>query len=74
MNKITEWSYDSPTKTGLYLMCFGDVETRENIQVTDIVDEYSYDVPIDQQIKLADLPDIHGYKWARLAIGKEART
>ena len=31
MNKITEWDYDFPTEPGDYLVCYGDVETRDSV-------------------------------------------
>lgn len=31
MNIIKNWSYETPTEEGLYLVCCGDVETPENV-------------------------------------------
>ena len=34
MNNIIEnWSYDKPTEEGYYLVCFGDVETPNNVSI-----------------------------------------
>lgn len=31
LNKIENWSYEKPTEEGYYLVCWGDVETPENV-------------------------------------------
>ena len=30
-NIINNWSYDKPTEPGDYLVCYGDVETSQNV-------------------------------------------
>jgi hypothetical protein len=36
LNFVTEWSWDKPTEEGLYLMCYGDIETRDNVWTADV--------------------------------------
>ncbi len=68
-NNIREWSYDAPTEPGLYLACFGDVETADNIYFAEFKD-YSGLGLTDRD---GDTPAEYSssYKWARLRVGSE---
>ena len=35
-NIINNWSYSKPTEPGDYLVCYGDVETRFNVEAIRI--------------------------------------
>ena len=35
-NIINNWSYEKPTEPGDYLICYGDVETKENTDSVSI--------------------------------------
>lgn len=36
MNKITNWLEGKPTKPGFYMICFGDVESPQNLSLQSI--------------------------------------
>jgi len=73
MNKtaVLNWDYEKPTEPGMYLACFGDVETVSNIKPVKLIaingelffeDNYG--------MSLAEWSD--SFKWARLLVGSEA--
>lgn len=71
-NKITDWGYEPPTKPGLYLACFGDVEVPNAITYVDarFADDDDYLIDQDGDPIASYNPS---YKWARLLVGSEAR-
>jgi len=76
MNKtaVLNWDYEKPTEPGLYLACFGDVETVSNIYPVKVIDGGSgklYTVRGDDVEALSEWAD--SFKWARLLVGSEAR-
>lgn len=76
-NAITNWSYDPPTEPGVYLCCYGDVETWSNISVVELSESPTIDALTGPALvnQLGD--SLRSYssacKWARLLVGQEAR-
>lgn len=68
MNNITEWSYEKPTEPGLYLCCYGDVETHSNISFVKFEMEYG---TLYGQHGEAAWSYSKSCKWARLLVGSE---
>ena len=61
-NTINNWTYTTPTKSGDYLVCFGDVETPKNVRF----ERFSLE---DGQLRTSDGEPISyssSYKFARL--------
>ena len=69
-NTITNWQYEIPTEPGLYLACYGDIETEQNIRFVRLS---LYLGHLRTQDGIG--PDNYGpsYKWAKLTVGAEAR-
>lgn len=70
MNTITNWSYDEPTAPGLYLMCYGDVESHDAIKLVRFF-EYHGHLRTEDGLRPPDYST--ACKWARLLIGSAAR-
>jgi len=73
-NNITNWSYDKPTEEGLYLICNGDIEVMENIQVMEvqIIDgELKGIFDGDTFCRVAGIGA--AFKYAKLCFGVEAK-
>lgn len=70
-NPITNWSYDAPTEPGLYLSCYGDIETVENIACVEFNFCGSNLITKDG---LRPMDYGSSFKWARLVVGSEARA
>lgn len=71
VNKITNWSYETPTEAGVYVACYGDVEVISNLHLIKIRDDNSPEILGD--MTLSEVAQLNGYKFAKLAFGKEAR-
>ena len=37
MNLIEEWSWETPNEEGMYLFCYGDVESPDNIALFEVI-------------------------------------
>lgn len=38
MNRVTSWQYEKPTEPGIYLCCYGDVESAFNLWLLTITE------------------------------------
>jgi len=71
-NQITRWTHKTPKQPGLYLACRGDVETPASMDLLTIIPG---GLCFFCNGVLIDLKDaVPGYKFARLAIGSEAKA
>lgn len=75
MNKtaVLNWDYEKPTEPGLYLACYGDVETLSNTRPVKVI-------AVAGELLVNDGDDVttinewsDSFKWARLLVGSEAR-
>ena len=65
-NIINNWDYAKPTEPGDYLFCYGDVETKENIEFVRIYYCADNECLIDSDGLLIGPNYANGYKFARL--------
>lgn len=70
-NKITEWSYELPTESGLYLLCHGDIEVSENIEPVRLRTNLGRLTFSDDGMPVESCK--RGCKWARLLTGSDAK-
>ena len=70
-NPILNWDYDYPTTPGLYLSCYGDIETLDSIRAV------RFSMYGEGLLLTSDglRPEDYGrsYKWAKLVVGSEAK-
>ena len=75
-NPILNWSYEKPTEEGLYLACRGDVETEANINPFRL-SFIKYDETVNSWplFTRGEIGRWHrSFKFAKLCVGKEARS
>lgn len=66
---ILNWDYEPPIEPGLYLCCYGDVETVDNVKLVKFF-ECGGKIKTDEGFLPTDYST--GCKWARLLIGSAA--
>lgn len=66
MNKVTEWSYDIPTESGTYLVCYGDIETPANLSLNSFYHAADGKL-IDKDFDLVSEVYSKSYKFAKLS-------
>jgi hypothetical protein len=70
-NVVLNWDYTPPTMPGLYLCCYGDVETTQNIRMVRFAAYGDGHLVTEDGIKPTDFNS--RYKWAKLLVGSEAK-
>lgn len=63
-NKVDNWSFQMPTEEGLYLVCFGDVESPQNISLEHFMLESGVLMDKDR-VRVQDYHE--SYKFAKLS-------
>lgn len=73
MNKtaVLNWDYQKPTEPGLYLACYGDVETTANIKPVKLI-AVNGELFFEDNYGLSLAEWSSSFKWARLLVGSEA--
>ena len=70
MNVIKNWTWEKPSEEGDYFVCYGDVETQNNISYMRL--QYNeYSELVDQDGENLQ-PFNEKYKWAKIEYGDNA--